>query len=185
LIDDIIAHDGLPIMVKCGNAFILQKMQEEQAPLGGELSGHIFFYDPPINFDDATFGACKMAQFLSESDLPLSELVNQLPSYHSSPEIRIFCPDHKKFDIVESLKYAFIEDTSGNVQEVIDIDGARVVFSNGGWALVRPSNTQPRLSIRVEAKMEEDLAVVKRLLREKLLVALPEAEEEIQKHLST
>jgi phosphomannomutase/phosphoglucomutase len=184
LIDDIIAHDGLPIMVKCGNAFILQKMQEEQAPLGGELSGHIFFYDPPINFDDATFGACKMAQFLSESDLPLSELVNQLPAYHSSPEIRIFCPDHKKFDIVESLKYAFIEDTSGNVQEVIDIDGARVVFSNGGWALVRPSNTQPRLSIRVEAKMEEDLAVVKRLLREKLLAALPEAEEEIQKHLS-
>jgi phosphomannomutase/phosphoglucomutase len=184
LIDDIIAHGGLPIMVKCGNAFILQKMQEEQAPLGGELSGHIFFHDPPINFDDATFGACKMAQFLAESELPLSELVNQLPAYYSSPEIRTFCPDHKKFDIVDKLKYAFIEDTSGSVQEVIDIDGARVVFGNGGWALVRPSNTQPRLSIRVEARTEEDLAEVKRLLKEKLQAVLPEAEEEIQKHLS-
>jgi phosphomannomutase/phosphoglucomutase len=169
LIDDIVNHNGIPLMTRCGNAYIVRKMRQENAVLGVELSGHVFFNDPPLNFDDALFAACKLVEYLSRTDRPLSELVQELPKYYSSPEMRIPCPDLQKFGIVEAIKESFIE-----THEVIDIDGARISF-DGGWALVRASNTQPMLSVRVEGRTEEDLRQIQETVTSRISQFLPSA----------
>jgi phosphomannomutase/phosphoglucomutase len=169
LADDIADHGGIPLMSRCGNAYILRKMREENAVLGVELSGHVFFNDPPLNFDDALFAACKLVEYISRVDKPLSELVRELPRYYSSPEMRIPCPDLQKFGIVEMIKESFIE-----THEVIDIDGARIKFE-GGWALVRASNTQPMLSVRVEGRTEEDLREIREIVTGRISQFLPSA----------
>ncbi len=169
LIDDIADHGGVPFMTRCGNAYILQKMRQENAVLGVELSGHVFFNDPPLNFDDALFAACKLAEYLSKTDKPLSELIRELPIYYSSPEMRIPCPDVRKFDIVEAIKESFLE-----THEVIDIDGARIDFERG-WALVRASNTQPMLSVRVEGRTEGDLQRIQEIITGRISQFLPSA----------
>jgi phosphomannomutase/phosphoglucomutase len=151
LIDDVTDHGGIPLVTRCGNAYILQKMRQENAVLGVELSGHVFFNDPPLNSDDALLAAGKLIEYLSKTEHSLSELVQGLPQYYSSPEMRIPCPETEKFSIVEAIKESFIE-----THEVLDIDGARIRF-DGGWALVRASNTQPVLSVRMEGRTEEDL----------------------------
>lgn len=141
--------------------------------LGVELSGHVFFNDPPLNFDDALFAACKLAEYVSRAHKPLSALIRELPEYHSSPEMRIPCPDLRKFDIVEAIKESFVE-----THEVIDIDGARIRF-DGGWALVRASNTQPMLSVRVEGKTEDDLRRIQEVVTSRISRFLPSAKSEV------
>lgn len=167
LIDDIINHAGIPFMTRCGNAYILRKMREENAVLGVELSGHVFFNDPPLNFDDGLFAACKLIEYLCKRDKPLSELIRELPEYHSSPEMRIPCPDLQKLSAVEAIKESFIEK-----HEVIDIDGARIKF-DGGWALVRASNTQPMLSVRCEGRTEQDLRRIQAIITSRISQFLP------------
>jgi phosphomannomutase/phosphoglucomutase len=169
LIDDIVGHGGIPLMTRCGNAYILQKMRQENAALGVELSGHVFFNDPPLNFDDALFAAGKLVEYLSKMDKPLSELVRELPRYYSSPELRVPCADTQKFSVVEAIKESFIE-----THEVIDIDGARIKFDRG-WALVRASNTQPVLSVRVEGRTEEDLRRIQEIVTDRISLYLPSA----------
>ncbi len=173
LVDDIANHGGIPLMTRCGNAYILQRMRQENAVLGVELSGHVFFNDPPLNFDDALFAACKLAEYVSRAHKPLSALIRELPEYHSSPEMRIPCPDLRKFDIVEAIKESFVE-----THEVIDIDGARIRF-DGGWALVRASNTQPMLSVRVEGKTEDDLRRIQEVVTSRISRFLPSAKSEV------
>jgi phosphomannomutase/phosphoglucomutase len=167
LIDDVTAHGGIPLVTRCGNAYILQKMRQENAVLGVELSGHVFFNDPPLNFDDALLAAGKLIEYLSLTQQPFSELVRGLPQYFSSPEMRIPCPETEKFSIVESIKESFIE-----THEVIDIDGARIKF-DGGWALVRASNTQPVLSVRIEGRTETDLAAIQETVTARIAQFVP------------
>ena len=184
LVDDIIAHGGVPVMVRCGSAFILQRMREERAPLGGELSGHVFFDDPPVNYDDPIYGASKLVEFLSMGDAPLSALIADLPKYHSSPEIRLYCPDHLKVGVVERLKQCFLGDGCGvDVARIIDVDGVRVANKDGSWFLVRASNTQARLSIRAEARTEEGLAQLKAVIAGQLAELMPENRREIEEKL--
>lgn len=167
LIDDIVSHGGIPFMTRCGNAYILRKMRQENAALGVELSGHVFFNDAPLDFDDALYAGCKLAEYISKMGRPLSELVAELPEYHSSPEMRIPCPDVQKFAIVEAVKESFMK-----TREVIDIDGARIKF-DGGWALVRASNTQPVLSVRMEGKTEDDLRRIEEIVTSRIARFLP------------
>lgn len=167
LIDDVAAHGGIPLVTRCGNAYILQKMRQENAVLGVELSGHVFFNDPPLNFDDALLAAGKLVEYLSKTQQPFSELVRGLPQYYSSPEMRIPCPETEKFSIVESIKESFIE-----THEVIDIDGARIKF-DGGWALVRGSNTQPVLSVRMEGRTEKDLRRIQETVTDRIAQFVP------------
>jgi phosphomannomutase/phosphoglucomutase len=175
LFDGILKYDGIPVMSKCGNTAILPRMRQEKAVLGGELSGHVFFSEPPIDFDDALFAACRLVEYMSESDQPLSEIVAEtwsgLPEYLSSPELRIPCPDFRKAEIVDKVRQTFIDK-----YRVIDIDGARIYFEEGAWALVRASNTQPRLSLRFEARTEKQLSSIKGEMRRELLKYLPEVE---------
>jgi phosphomannomutase/phosphoglucomutase len=175
LFEGVTKYGGIPVMSKCGNTAILPRMRQEKAVLGGELSGHIFFNDPPIDFDDALLAACRLLEYVAASDQSLSAMLDEVWSglleYVSSPELRIPCPDFRKTEIVEKLRQAFIDK-----YRVIDIDGARIYFDEGTWALVRASNTQPRLSLRFEARTEKQLATIKNELRRELAKYLPDVE---------
>lgn len=149
--EDIRKHGGKPIMWKTGHSLIKKKMREENALLAGEMSGHIFFADKYFGFDDAIYAACRLLEIASRGDARLSELLGDLPAYESTPEIRIDCPDEEKFQVVEKVRDHFKQTHS-----VIDVDGARIQF-DGGWGLIRASNTQPVLVLRFEAKEREAL----------------------------
>jgi phosphomannomutase/phosphoglucomutase len=145
LADDVIAQGGKPVMTPNGYAFVHQAMRDTGAALGGEFSGHLFFNEPEFGFDDPILASIKLLNMVSRIQRPLSALVAELPAYHSSPQIRLPCPDTIKAQVVEEVKNHF--EASYPVDE---LDGARIDFGDG-WALVRASNTQPVLSLRFEA----------------------------------
>jgi phosphomannomutase / phosphoglucomutase len=149
------AHGGEAIMWKTGHSLIKEKMKEVGAPIAGELSGHICFGENYYGFDDALYGACALVQLASRSERPLSERIGALPQYVSTPEIRIDVTEETKFDIVRRAVDHFSHD-----HEVVSVDGARVLF-DGGWGLLRASNTQPVLVMRFEARTAERLDAIR------------------------
>lgn len=155
-------HGGNPVMWKTGHSLLKAKMKELRAPLAGEMSGHIFYADDYFGFDDAIYVSGRLLQFLSQTDRKLSEIVDDIPSFESTPEIRVEATDEDKFDIVKDLVAYFKRDN-----EVIDIDGARVLFGDG-WGLVRASNTQPVLVLRFEAKTKARLQEIVDMFKRKL-----------------
>ena len=162
--DDILAHGGNPIIWKTGHSLIKVKMKEEEALLAGEMSGHIFFADRENKgYDDATYAGARIYEILSNSDQKLSEILSTIPKYFSTPELRLECDESKKTETVEKIVASFKEKYN-----VLDIDGARVIFDNG-WCLVRQSNTEPVLIARAEGKTPEDLEEIKKILKEELL----------------
>ncbi len=162
LIEDIEEHGGIPIMYRTGHSFIKKKMREENSPLAGEMSGHFFFADNYLGYDDGVYASVRMIQLLSRSDKKLSEIIAGLPHYHSTPEIRVKCPDEEKFSIVAQVVEKFKQK-----YEVITVDGVRVQF-NGGWGLVRASNTEPAIILRFEADTEEKLQEIKNIILSEL-----------------
>ena len=142
---------GEPIMYKTGHSLIKEKMKEVGAPIAGELSGHICFGEDYYGFDDALYGACLLVQLISRDQTPLSARVAKFPKYVSTPEIRVEVAEEEKFDIVKRAVEHFKKN-----YEVIDVDGARVLFGDG-WGLIRASNTQPVLVLRYEARTPEGL----------------------------
>ena len=163
LYDDVRNHGGNPIMWKTGHSLIKEKMREENALLGGEMSGHMFFADKYFGFDDAIYAGGRLLEILSQTDKPLSELLSDVPPVYNTPEIRIDCPDEKKFEVVEHVKRYFEKKKC----DINDIDGMRITFEHG-WALVRASNTQPVLVLRFESTSEELLAEIKDMIMRKV-----------------
>ncbi|HFE52855.1 MAG TPA: phosphomannomutase, partial [Bacteroidetes bacterium] len=160
--EEIKKYGGQPVMWKTGHALLKAKMKEEGAPLAGEMSGHMFFGENYYGFDDAIYASALLVRILSESDKSMAEIVDEIPSFYSTPEVRVECSDEEKFKIVEDLVKYFKER-----YEVIDVDGARVLFGDG-WGLVRASNTQPVLVLRFEAKTEERLKEIIQIFVNKL-----------------
>lgn len=158
LIEEIERMGGKPVMSRTGYPNIMSRRREVQAVLAGELSGHMFFNDPVVDFDDGTFAGASLIQALSQEEGPLSKIVAGLPKYYSTPEERFHCPDDQKFTVIDQLREAFRVDPS--VKEIIDLDGARVVLQ-GGWGLVRASNTEPALTTRFEAVTPERTAEIR------------------------
>ncbi|MDI6797823.1 MAG: phosphomannomutase/phosphoglucomutase [Desulfatibacillaceae bacterium] len=158
LYDDIAERGGRAIMWKTGHSLIKKKMKEEKAELAGEMSGHIFFSDRFLGFDDATYAACRLLEIVAASSAPVSALLKDVPKTFSTPEIRVDCPEEKKFAVVEKVTQYFRERFS-----VIDIDGVRVLFGDG-WGLVRASNTQPVLVLRFEALSQNRLEEIKNIV---------------------
>ena len=154
LFDDIEARGGKAIMWKAGHSLIKAKMKETNASLAGEMSGHIFFADRFYGFDDATYAGARVLEILSNSDKTLSQLLSDLPETFSTPELRVDCAEEKKFAVVQKIAEEF-----SKTNEVITIDGARILFENG-WGLVRASNTQAILVLRFEADTEESLRAI-------------------------
>ncbi|HUP52150.1 MAG TPA: phosphomannomutase/phosphoglucomutase [Longimicrobiales bacterium] len=145
------AAGGEPIMWKTGHSLIKRKMKETGALLAGELSGHIMVADDYFGFDDALYDACRLASIVSRTGRSLSEMVSAFPVYVSTPEIRIDVSEEQKWTLVEEAVQHFKKG-----HDVIDVDGARVLFGNG-WALLRASNTQPAIVARFEAKTQARL----------------------------
>ena len=162
LYDDIAKHGGNGIMWKAGHSLIKAKMKETDAALAGEMSGHIFFADRFYGFDDATYAGARVIEILSKTDKPLSELLSDLPTTFSTPELRVDCSDDTKFDVVAKVAEYFARD-----HEVITIDGARILFENG-WGLVRASNTQAILVLRFEAQSDARLAEIRAIVESKV-----------------
>jgi phosphomannomutase/phosphoglucomutase len=162
LFNDIAQNGGKPLMWKAGHSLIKAKMKETGAALAGEMSGHIFFADRFYGFDDATYAGARVLEILSKTDKTLSELLSDLPETFSTPELRVNCADEKKFEIVQKIAAEFSQ-----TNEVITIDGARILFENG-WGLVRASNTQAILVLRFEADSEENLREIQKLVEAKV-----------------
>jgi len=160
--DEIERAGGVPLMWRTGHSFIKQKMKETNAPLAGEMSGHLFFADEYFGYDDALYASLRLVRLLARSTKTVSEMLADVPRYYSTPEIRIDCPDEEKFQIVSELVEYFKKQ-----YEVVDVDGARILFGDG-WGLVRASNTQPVLVLRFEARTPERLEEIKGIVVSKL-----------------
>jgi phosphomannomutase/phosphoglucomutase len=154
------AAGGRAIMWKTGHSLIKEKMREVGAPIAGELSGHICYGEDYYGFDDALYGACYLAQLCSRLSGPLSRRVAEFPQYVSTPEIRLAVTEETKFGIVARAVAHFRE-----LYQVVDVDGVRVQF-DGGWGLLRASNTQPVLVARFEARTAERLRAIKQVMAE-------------------
>ena len=154
---------GKPIMWRTGHSNLKKKMKETGAPLAGEMSGHLFFADRYFGYDDAIYASARMAELVSKSNKKVSQLLDDVPQYFATPEIRAeVASDEQKFRIAEKAKEYFSKN-----YEVIDVDGVRIQFGDG-WGLVRASNTQPVLVLRFEAKTEQRLEEIKNLVVGKL-----------------
>jgi phosphomannomutase/phosphoglucomutase len=162
LFDDIARHGGRGIMWKAGHSLLKSKMKAEKALLGGEMSGHIVFADRYFGFDDAIYASCRLLEILSEEEKSIPELLSDLPPVYNTPEIRVPCPDEKKFDLVQRLKESFRRE-----YPIVAIDGVRVLFPDG-WGLVRASNTQPVLVLRFEARSPERLQEIQALVEKRV-----------------
>jgi phosphomannomutase/phosphoglucomutase len=162
LYDDIAKNGGRPIMWKAGHSLLKAKMKETGALLAGEMSGHMFFKERYFGFDDAIYASLRLLEIVANSAKPLSSLLADLPQSVSTPEIRVDCPDEKKFAIAAKATDYFRQHF-----DVIDVDGVRVRFADG-WGLIRASNTQPALVLRFEATSQEKLDEYRALIENKL-----------------
>lgn len=152
--EDIEAHGGVPVMWKTGHSLMKKKMKEDDIPFGGEMSGHLFFFEGYYGFDDAIFAACLLCEIVSKSDRSLEAMVDTLKRYASTPEVRVDTTEDEKWDLVAAAR-----DWFGDRYETVDIDGVRVRFP-AGWALLRASNTQPVVVLRAEGESEADLSAI-------------------------
>jgi phosphomannomutase/phosphoglucomutase len=157
LYDDIARRGGHGIMWKAGHSLLKAKMRETGALLGGEMSGHIFFKERYFGYDDAIYAGARLLEILGRTGRTVEALLADLPPSHTTPEIRIDCPDELKFRVAEGVRERF----RAEGRELIDVDGVRVRFPHG-WGLLRASNTQPVLVMRFEAESTEELAAYRR-----------------------
>jgi phosphomannomutase/phosphoglucomutase len=157
---------GVPIIYRTGHSLIKEKMKKEHALLAGEMSGHMFFNDRYFGYDDAIYASLRLLEIIGTERKPLDRIISFIPKTHVTPEIRFDCPDDRKFAVVERVKKAVKADGL----PFLDIDGVRVQFPDGGFGLVRASNTQPVLVMRFEAKsarlLEQHRAYVTRLVEQ-------------------
>ncbi|MCB5230161.1 MAG: phosphomannomutase/phosphoglucomutase [Candidatus Cloacimonas sp.] len=163
LFDDIEKHGGIPVMYKTGHSLLKKKMKEDDIKFGGEMSGHIFFKDRYLGFDDAIYAACRFAEIVAKSDQKVSEMLADQPKMYNTPELRVGCTEENKFQIVEKVRDFF----QNEGYKVNDIDGMRLTFEDG-WGLVRASNTQPVLVMRFEATSIERMNEIQKLVEDKI-----------------
>ena len=173
LFDRVAELGGKPLMWRTGHSLIKTKMAETNAPLAGEMSGHLFFRDRYFGFDDAIYAAVRLLSILARSDKPASAMRDALPDVMNTPEIRFPCSEERKFSAVQEVKANLASEAGVSVN---DVDGVRV-STDDGWWLLRASNTQDVLVARCESKTEDGLARLKTQLRqsiEKVGLEVPE-----------
>ncbi len=145
------AAGGVPEMFKTGHSLIKARMKEVNSPLGGEMSGHIFFKERWFGFDDGTYAGARLLEILSRSDDP-SAVLDALPSSFSTPEINVPCAEGEPHALVAQLQSAVFAPPA----RVSTIDGLRVDWPDG-FGLIRASNTTPVLVLRFEGHTPEAL----------------------------
>ncbi len=166
MFDEITRLGGKAIMWNTGHSLVKAKMVEENSPLAGELSGHIFFKDGYYGFDDALYCSIRLMNAVAETDAPFSSLSAHLPKLFNTPEVRIEVDEETKFDLVPQIAKNLQPLVNDNFQ-INDIDGVRVTTPDGWW-LLRPSNTQNALVSRVEASSKEALDQLKVMVEQEV-----------------
>ncbi|MEG1204303.1 MAG: phosphomannomutase/phosphoglucomutase [Clostridia bacterium] len=161
--DEITKLGGIPVCYRTGNSYMKAKMREGNFAFGSELSGHVFFNDKWSNIDDGIYAGLRLIEILSKTDKNLSQLLDGITKYYSTPELIIKSTDASKFQIIEKIKKYCIE----KGYKINDIDGVRAEFDNG-WALVRASNTGPNISARFEGKTNQDMKNIEKEFMELL-----------------
>ena len=153
-------NGGIPLMWKTGHSLIKSKMEEMQAPLAGELSGHIFFKERWYGFDDAIYAGARLLEIVVRSGMGSQDLFAEMPEGVSTPELRVKLPEDSHRSYMRKLR----DNVSFPGAQVIDTDGVRVEFQDG-WGLVRASNTSPVLTLRFEADNQGALERVQERFR--------------------
>ena len=152
---------------RVGHSWIHEEIMRSKAVFAGELSGHYYFKDGYFGFDDAAFSSLKMIEILTTQQQSISSIIEELPSYHASNELRIACEDQIKSVVAENLKKRLISEA----ENCITIDGVRAEFEDG-WVLARESGTEPVISVRAEAytkkKLDFYLDFIKHLVKEEI-----------------
>ena len=163
LYDTINETGAKAVMCKTGHGYIKEKMKETHALLGGEMSGHTFFKDRYYGFDDAIYAGCRMIEIIAKNkeenpEFKLEDLLEPFTKVFTSNEVRYPCPNNLKKEVLEAMKQEVQThpDMFGSaIKEIVTLDGMRIVF-NGGFALIRQSNTEPVFTLRFEAKTKEE-----------------------------
>lgn len=163
LYDTINETGAKAVMCKTGHGYIKEKMKETHALLGGEMSGHTFFKDRYYGFDDAIYAGCRMIEIIAKNkeenpEFKLEDLLEPFTKVFTSDEVRYPCPNNLKKEVLEAMKQevqTHPDMFGSNIKEIVTLDGMRIVF-NGGFALIRQSNTEPVFTLRFEAKTKEE-----------------------------
>ena len=160
-VDEVIRmHGGTPVMWKTGHSFIKAKVRESRSPFGGELSGHFFFMDNFYGHDDGAIATLRLLAYLTRVDKTLAAVIDELPQYVSSPEIKVGCPDAIKFAIVS-------EKIGGEIKKLypsatyVEIDGVRM-DTEKEMLIVRASQNGPYLTVKFEGKTQEAYDILKK-----------------------
>ena len=156
---------GMPVMSPTGHFHIKNTLKKTNAPLAGEMSGHIFFNDEWYGFDDGHYSAFRLIEIIKNSESSIGAIFDELPKAYSTPEININIDEDKKFQIVED----FVSQSEFREGEKITIDGLRVNFDDG-WGLLRASNTTPKLVLRFEANSPERLNEIRNIFLNQLKI---------------
>ena len=146
------------MICKTGHSFMKSKLKETNAPLAGEMSGHIFISDNYYGYDDAVYVAIRLLNLINynieKNGISITEFVDNLPKSYSTPECKIECPDEKKFKIIEDIKVNVISKIP--LKQINTLDGIRVNKDNGWW-LIRASNTESTIIVRIEGNNQNEL----------------------------
>jgi phosphomannomutase/phosphoglucomutase len=178
MFDDIERHGGRALMWRTGHSLVKQKMKDEGAPLAGEFSGHIFIGDRYFGYDDAIYTTLRLVEIMKRTSRDIGALLADVPQMCFTPEIRIECDEEVKRKAVERVVHRFLgyRDKGGGPHRILDlrtIDGVRVAFEKG-WGLIRMSNTQPVVVMRVEAADGESLRAYRAFLEAEFREVLAE-----------
>ena len=141
---------------RTGNSYTKAKSYEGNFPFAGELSGHVFFRDRFGGYDDGIYAGLRLVEILTNTEKNIEELLQGIPEYISTPEIKIATEDNIKFKVIDKVR-EYAEDKHYNI---LTVDGVKVLYSDAS-ALVRASNTGPNITTRFEAKNEEKLQEIK------------------------
>ena len=167
------AAGGKPLMYKTGHSLIKARMKELNSPLGGEMSGHIFFKERWFGFDDGTYAGCRLLEILSRSTDP-SAVLNALPTSFSTPELNVACAEGEPHRLTTELQ-ALAAGTFAAPAQINTIDGLRVDWPDG-FGLIRASNTTPVLVLRFEGHTPEALARIEAAMLALLHRVKPDAQ---------
>jgi phosphomannomutase/phosphoglucomutase len=164
-------HGGQPLMWKTGHSLVKAKLKETAAPLGGEMSGHIFFKDRWYGFDDGLYSGARLIELLTRYEFP-SAVLNALPQSDSTPELHLHLAEGESFEVMDKLR---ANATFPGSEQIITIDGLRVEYPDG-FGLARSSNTTPVIVMRFEAETPEALRRIQGEFRRVIVAAKPDAQ---------
>ncbi|TQK07123.1 phosphomannomutase/phosphoglucomutase [Herbaspirillum sp. SJZ107] len=163
-------HGGRPLMWKTGHSLVKAKLKETGAPLGGEMSGHIFWKDRWFGFDDGLYTGARLLEILTREADP-SSLLNGLPQASSTPELHLHLQEGENFALIDKLR---ANAEFPGAERVVDIDGLRVEYADG-FGLARGSNTTPVVVLRFEGENPEALDRIQKEFARVILAAKPDA----------